>query len=754
MKFNFKKITSVLASMAIIGSTTGLAAAVAYPQPFVEDGTGDVAVVYGSNEDFTAATNIGVNLASFIISKEVNAPTGESIIFEKSSTKLQMGYGLKTIISGYIDEDSPSDGLPTLLAEGKYFDNNNDEYEYNQKLSIADLKLEMWKDSEYNDDEPTIGFRVNDGDSVLNYTLNFMDAPAWNEMDTTSINILGKDYFVLNVNNGTTINLLDAAQSTTLKQGESTTLNVNGVAYDITLDFVGKDVSRFTVNGDTTKPLSKGDTQKIVGAYIGIKSIDYQDYAEGVKRVEFSLGNGKIQLEHEQEMEVNGENIDGMKVYFTNSASGSDTTLSKLVIEWKAEDNLFITEEQELIMPGFESVKLTFTEMVYPKEESIKISTYSDDIFMLNDFPMETSVEDIYLLHSANETSFDNNSSGKKDNKQIAVSKTDELVFDADNHEYFIASYNDNSNSESYLMRASNFQTQSSTGDTNKTTFQYKEDGDWVDAGTAVGGESDVISPGGNVEFTVGYVDKDNEQVTITAGTNVEFDTLYSEEGLQLSLPSIVNSTETWNLVLVEEDINENVGQGETITIPIEVDSSEVFIKNPVINGSELEEIEDTDVWRGFVYSALGTEILFDKSDNQNSLELIYHGEESYGKFYLSENLEATNSAGQTSGIVPIKDSEASSMKGNLIVVGGSCINTVAAKLIGSDVPLCDADWTTKTGVGAGEYLIATYANPYAADKIAVLIAGYSKKDTTSATSYLTSEEPDVSIIGTRIEGP
>jgi len=46
--FNFKKIASVASSAVMVMSTVGLAAAVNFPAPFVQNGQADVAVVYGS----------------------------------------------------------------------------------------------------------------------------------------------------------------------------------------------------------------------------------------------------------------------------------------------------------------------------------------------------------------------------------------------------------------------------------------------------------------------------------------------------------------------------------------------------------------------------------------------------------------------------------------------------------------------------------------------------------------------------------
>ena len=66
MKFNFRKIASVLASAVMLGSTAGFAAAAMnYPAPFVKLGVADVAVVVGgsaASSDYLAAVDLGQNL--------------------------------------------------------------------------------------------------------------------------------------------------------------------------------------------------------------------------------------------------------------------------------------------------------------------------------------------------------------------------------------------------------------------------------------------------------------------------------------------------------------------------------------------------------------------------------------------------------------------------------------------------------------------------------------------------------------------
>jgi hypothetical protein len=97
--------------------------------------------------------------------------------------------------------------------------------------------------------------------------------------------------------------------------------------------------------------------------------------------------------------------------------------------------------------------------------------------------------------------------------------------------------------------------------------------------------------------------------------------------------------------------------------------------------------------------------------------------------------------AGSTgaSSALPVTDSAVSTVSGkNLLVVGGSCINTVAANLLtGNAAPLCGSAFSGVTGVGAGQYLIQVFESPYNDAKVAVLIAGYEADQTADAVNAL-----------------
>ncbi len=148
---------------------------------------------------------------------------------------------------------------------------------------------------------------------------------------------------------------------------------------------------------------------------------------------------------------------------------------------------------------------------------------------------------------------------------------------------------------------------------------------------------------------------------------------------------------------------------------------------------SDSKKTKDADLY--------GTIATVDSSDSDQARATIsYPDEQVYAQIYAAEVAAAISAATVSGGlggkVLVVKDSEASSVSDkNLIVVGGSCINTIAAKMLGSDSPICGADFTTRTQVAAGGYLIKVAASPLNAEKIAMLVAGFNKEDTTAAAA-------------------
>ena len=157
-----------------------------------------------------------------------------------------------------------------------------------------------------------------------------------------------------------------------------------------------------------------------------------------------------------------------------------------------------------------------------------------------------------------------------------------------------------------------------------------------------------------------------------------------------------------------------------------------------------------TEVWR------LGP------SSATRTAKITYAGQEAYADVFLTDvtaNVSSTStnaSATTTSssgvkvlGSVALSDGEVAQASGkNLVVVGGSCVNKVAAELLGG--PLCGAAFEAKTGVGNGQFLIQSFSRT--GDKIATLVAGYNAADTTNAAAYFTTQTVDT-MVGKKYKG-
>jgi len=801
MKYNFKQIFALGTSALLIGMTAmaGVGAA-NYPAPFVVGGQANVAVVYGTGSGVSATDQAQATLVASGLMGLVSGTTtvtGESYLFEKTSTKFHLGDTIIGVISTSIDEDE----LPNLLADGKFVDSSNDEFDYTQKITMdSGLTLTMFEDNDYKEDEPSIGIKISSGSTVLTYTLDFSDEPLLANLETSELTFMGKDYYVLTQSYASEVQvltLLDSASEAVVSEGATTTLTVDGMSYLVSIEYISDTEVKLDINGEITNSLAQSDTQKLSdGAFVGIKDIMYDAKEAGISKVELSIGSGKLKLIDGSELQLNDDTVSGLDVTITNTT----TKLSSIDLAWATDDDEFVTEDSEVVMPAFEAVKLSFNGLDYPFEEVIRVEQGGDTYIGLENFPFKNGPADVNLIYgvSANKTF---NGLGKdSSNKLITNTSGANITYDKDDDDYFVASWSAGGDAESYLMRATSFTTESGT---DKATIQYY-DGDtsaWVDKKTGVS-DGDTFSIG-SADLKVYTVNNSLNNIIIgnnSADTN--FYTLYSKEGMTVYLPwgnstdssdvgnvyttdvaacaarpyqvgelytgvLTYNDTSTSNttttgcpsfiLKMIEEDKNGNKAgstgtagtEYEVINITLGWDgssTSEVEVDSYATIGADASstEILDTDIWRDFTYTALATEILFNKpSSGQKSLKLVYHGDEVAASVYIAESGAVVTEADIDT--ILVTDAEVSTVQSkNLVVIGGSCINSVAATLVGGS--FCTDDWTTETEVGTGQFLIKSYANPYATGKVALLVAGYEREDTVNAATYLRNIGVDTTV--------
>ncbi len=247
----------------------------------------------------------------------------------------------------------------------------------------------------------------------------------------------------------------------------------------------------------------------------------------------------------------------------------------------------------------------------------------------------------------------------------------------------------------------------------------------------------------GGVALTIGRL---TYNATTTGTTNQTEIVLLQPDGTPVYDPALI--------IFEEQDDNNNyealivtLEPGKTSDDGLGVDDvvrtwGADTVWDAVSLASDSKKSKEMDLW--------GTLISVDSSDSdQKSAVISYPNEQVYSEIYFA-GADASITAGTSSsstvkqlGSVTVSDSEVSSVSGkNIVVVGGSCVNSVAANLLGG--ALCGANFESSTGVGAGSFLIQTFDRGNS--KVATLVAGYNAADTTNAAKALTTQTIDTSV--------
>ena len=784
MKINFKKIATVLGSALMVGSTVGMAAAAAFPAPFVSNAGPDVAVVYGGGNiaptDVVAATSITTNLQKSLSDLTAGTTTGGSTTADGDSVKLERTsdkFNLRDTATSVFVTSITKDNLPTLLASGTYNDDANEEYDYTQKIELGNLTLLHWSDSDYQEKTPTIGFKIPDSQAILNYTMDFITNPLLNAstLETTTITMMGKNYYVLDVaanTNKTT--LLDSANSAIITEGQESTVTVGDTTYNVSVSYISSTQVKLTVNGQTTNSLANGGTQKLSnGAYVGVKEILFNSKDTGISKVEISIGTGKLELGHKATVKLNDESINEI----TSHIVPSGANLDKIVLEWVTDDEAFVTPTSSITIPGFNSVKVSMGAMNFPKSEQIKVDPDSSTSIELS-APIKDGTATFNILYSNASGEF--TGIGKDSDNRLVTSNETYIYFNKTlGDKMFIASWNATAEAETYLLSASIAETNSA----NRTTITNEVTNVDICKDLAAGD----TCPIGSVILTVSevYLKGSNKQTQLNGSAGVTFNELYTKEGLKVHLPysqpgyttakgsinftakindsNAGNSPGSFNLYFNEEDKDGNLGKSLFNMTLDENTDSKLHVSNVDVGGTDASsglELGDTKNYEFFRMSDLTSKVVFNTGGDEDSAVVTYAGDQAFADvFVTAPNTVITAVPGTVTGSkqlgeVLVKDTSVSTVSSkNLVVVGGSCINTVAAKLLGSDTPICGADFTTKTTVANGQYLIQVLDNPYdTGSKVAMLVAGYNAEDTVKAATYLTTHTVNATV-GTKLVG-
>ncbi|MBI4140003.1 S-layer protein [Candidatus Woesearchaeota archaeon] len=765
-----KKMVALGTGLTMVGATMFGAMAAAdlamYPAPFVSAGTYDATVVLGSSaktEDVIGAIDIATALqAANVVSTPIAGGTATVTVdngakFMTSSTKLRYGDNLSGVKATLTKTE-----LPGLLANKQVTGTDGTTYDLRFEVVSPTKNYISFGKSVLDVTEPVLFYdwTTNDG----NYTtrIKFPTAVNLSLLANKDIELFGKKFTVgtASEQSSTKLTLYASGTDVSVDKGTPTTIGTNTVevvGINANLGATTEGAATLRVNGET-QAVAKGNTYTLgtpqVRVYI--KDVFVYDAQAGLGGARLFVGSEKIVLEGGNAVTKGTANtvVDGTSVVFT---AGSASKVAQ--IDVAVTPSSFATEVKgskiggELADPVFGSFKWLFHSFSPALDDASRndiVLTASNTDLNLK-APLTTGQFSANVLHgndtpaSGNETYLAYSSSKRIWTQSgTAIPKGD----------YFIL--NDGKDKSRFLK----FSGISNTSTSQKITVEDVATGtstEWSHTEGTTG--STMTYDGVQYSFTVTPSGTSDGSLLITnAATDGSAagiaNFLFAARGAKITLPSSSAGAVTQRVTVTEKTAYmEGTNPDDYGQINVTVTYSEGATGNDVALGTPTYDATAGAAWSTLVVKGDGASYpeqavtpygtFVETSGDTNSrtkLTLKYTGSQSEVNFFLAPTSAAaattTVSGTSTDKVVKIPvgsaqlDSEVASTwkNSNTIVVGGPCVNSVAASLLGNPA-VCT------TGFTEGEAMIKLFEQ--SSGKVSLLVAGFSGLDTRRAARVL-----------------
>ncbi len=764
---------TIIAGAVMIGSTLGFAAA--------SVGTDNV---FGDNTNIVAPGSLDagarVNLQDYMASLNINETVitngiiteGEIAAIKTSSQPLYLGDVMYDTKSTFTETQ-----LPTVLASGEVDGDDGKDYDYDLKIDVPNSETK-YGEPEDGEDNAII---YTDFSGEQNYKLRiiFPTAVDVNELAGEEITLFGRE-FTFSEDEGDlsieSIDLFEKSTMVTINSGETKFVEGHSIRVDV------EDTNSATIYVDgISKNVNDEDwSGKIGGVNVYVKNI-HAPNVEGLARyVQISLNAEKLTLSDGDEVERGTSSIDGTNVeikpsgnkvkeiVITVTPSEFDDEVEHLAIGDYIIDPVFKTIKFSLdsVTPDLKSDDRDYIKVKTSGDEDASISfknkagkEYSFEFIDNNEvtFLKENIPEDGYFITGNNEYTqiwrvenikVDGNEKEIRLRDQAKDSDSIEIKFDGAEGEFTLAdgSVAKISGVTSTKIEVSNIVDYVYTDNGAKITFDF--DGvkttttkvyEKYQPGTVNFEECVLMEP-----ITYDIYETDSSGSSEFMG-NSTVEGYYVCEDYSTDLDDPNNYTEVTNTevddarIIIEEETKYNGGSftdndgaqlGSEIIIEIKNLDNEDDLELKLLGSSYIDDDNK------YLTTRYGTYV----TENDGERIEIYYPEEAMSiDFHIGEVTSSITS-----------QQVASEGEVSRVIIGGSCINSAAASLLGSSTPICGADFTTATGVGVGQAMVQTFADSNG--KVAILVAGYETADTARAVQYLIDNQGyiDFTVVGTR----
>ena len=338
----------------------------------------------GDVRDVIAAVDLGVAVAGYATQTVTVQGTGTSVSVSNGvnlateNKKIYLGdlltkSGLKSTIT--------SNDLPSILAQGTFYDDSGTAYTYNQYINVLGGTVTFGKsDGDLTDPEVYINTGYSTSSPLYNLTVTFNKPLNISSTDIqgNTIELFGNTYTIGSGSAYTSTTkklvLFGGANAQTVSEGESATMTVEGTEHTVEVIGVSDSTTAVISVDGVSKEVTEGNSYTINGVDVYIDSVYYFGKESQTSSVKLSLGSSKIILEDGNNVKIgtDEDTIDGTLVGLTGT---NNQGISKIEISVTAKDSSYdyIASGDAFEDPVFGSFKVAFGGLNTGDTDSITI---------------------------------------------------------------------------------------------------------------------------------------------------------------------------------------------------------------------------------------------------------------------------------------------------------------------------------------------------------------------------------------------
>lgn len=341
--------------------------------------------------DIAGAIGVAVNMAS-------NAKTTSQVAVEGVSVGITGGVSMATGTNPLTTWDTLASSkqvltatdLPDVLQSGNYIDQASVAVPYSQYLTFTNAAAngQVVYETPSGGTAPQLGLKITGNNIVYTYLLSFTKQISQTftggivaNMVNSQLDILGKTWTITAGTAGAStlaLTLLSGKNAQTVTTDESSTYDVDGSAYTVTLVAVGtigtSTAATLTIEGgglaapETVQILSGGTKTLSDGTLMGVTSIFVTTKTGAIDSAVVFLGADKLELQDTNVTDgtaylgvrVNGVTLNDVTVSMTGTASLTALTLDNIQIMWTPTLEQFVGVGTSLTDPASKGFKIFF----------------------------------------------------------------------------------------------------------------------------------------------------------------------------------------------------------------------------------------------------------------------------------------------------------------------------------------------------------------------------------------------------------